>query len=94
MILEDFLLLRFRGTIRPVPPRLCDGVPGERQKRELEVIPQVEPPLVPADVQAGQGHRDVVVTSALLHRRLAQLITATREPFFKKANLKKYRKRC
>jgi hypothetical protein len=31
------------------------------------VIPQIEPPLVPAAVRAGQGHRDVVVAPALLH---------------------------
>jgi hypothetical protein len=67
MILEDLLLLRFRGTVRPVPLRLCDGVPGECRKRELGVVPQVEPPFVTVAVRAGQGHQDVVVTPTLLH---------------------------
>jgi hypothetical protein len=66
VILEDFLLLRLRGAVRPVPPRLCDGVPSECQ-RELGVVQQVEPPLVLVAVRVGQHHRDVVVTPALLH---------------------------
>jgi hypothetical protein len=67
VILEDLLLLRLRGAVRPVPPRLGDGVPGERWERELRVVPHIEPPLMPAVVRAGQGHWDVVITSTLLH---------------------------
>jgi hypothetical protein len=50
MILEDLLLSRLHGTIRPVRLRLTDGVSGERRKRELSVILHVEPPLVSAVV--------------------------------------------
>jgi hypothetical protein len=55
VILEDLLLLLLRGAVSPVPPRLADGVPGERRQLKLGVIPQVEPPLVSAAVRAGQG---------------------------------------
>jgi hypothetical protein len=67
VILDDLLLLRLRGAVRPVPPRLRNGVPGVYWERELRVVPQIEPPLVPATVRAGQGHRDVVVAPTLLH---------------------------
>jgi hypothetical protein len=56
------------GSSRPVPLRLRDGAPGERRERELGVIPQVEPPLVPATVRAGQRHREVVVVVVALLR--------------------------
>jgi hypothetical protein len=39
VIPKDLLLLLLRGAIRPTPPRLCDGVPGERRERELGVVP-------------------------------------------------------
>jgi hypothetical protein len=39
--------------VGPVRPRLPDGVPCERQQHEHEVVPQVEPPLVPATVRTG-----------------------------------------
>jgi hypothetical protein len=45
VLLEHLLLLRLRGTMGPVRSRLPDGVLGERQQRELGVVPQVEPPL-------------------------------------------------
>jgi hypothetical protein len=50
VILEDLFLLYIRGAIGPVPPRLADGVPGERRQRELRIVLQVETPLVPAAV--------------------------------------------
>jgi hypothetical protein len=53
---EHLLLLLLGGAICLVPLRLRDGAPGERRERELGVIPQVEPPLVPAAVRAGQRH--------------------------------------
>jgi hypothetical protein len=55
MILKDLLLVRLCGVVGPVPPRLADGVPGERRQRELGVVLQVEPPLVLAVVRAGPG---------------------------------------
>jgi hypothetical protein len=70
MKLEHLLLLLLGGAICSVPLRLRDGVPGVRRERELEVIPQVEPPLVPATVRAGQHHRDVVVPAALLRLKI------------------------
>jgi hypothetical protein len=84
VILEDLLLLRLRGAVRPVPPRLADGISGERRKRELRGVPQIEPPFVSVAIRAGQGRRDVVITPALLHpevgaanhRRLGAILQA------------------
>jgi hypothetical protein len=66
VIPEDLLLLRLRGAVGPVPPRLADRIPSECRQCELGVIPQVEPPL-PASVRVGHGRWDVVVAPALLH---------------------------
>jgi hypothetical protein len=67
MLLEHLLLLSLQGTMGLVRPCLPDGVPGERWQRELGVVPQVEPPFVPAAIRASQGGRDVAVAPALLH---------------------------
>jgi hypothetical protein len=53
--------------VGPVRLRLPDGVPSEFQQRELTVVPQVEPSLVPTAVRASQGRWDVAVAPALLH---------------------------
>jgi hypothetical protein len=51
VILEDLFLLCLHGAVGLVPPRLADGVLGERRQCELGVVPQVEPSLVPAAVE-------------------------------------------
>jgi hypothetical protein len=51
----EHLFLLFMGrAIGPVLLRLHDGAPDVRWERVLRVIPQVEPPPVPAVVRAGQ----------------------------------------
>jgi hypothetical protein len=54
---------------------------------EFGVILQVEPPVVPAAVRAGQRHRDAVIVAALLHpevgaadRRRAGAVPQAGEP--------------
>jgi hypothetical protein len=68
--LEHPVLLCLGGVVLPVPLRLCNGAAGVCRKRVLGVVPQVEPPSVPAVVRAGQRHPDVVVTAALLHPKV------------------------
>jgi hypothetical protein len=51
--LEHLLLLCLGKVVRPIPLRLRDGAAGVQRKRVLGVIPQIEPPLVPAAIRAG-----------------------------------------
>jgi hypothetical protein len=65
--LAHLLLLFLGGDVRLVPLRLRDGGPGDRRERVLGVVPQLEAPLVPVIVRAGQHCQDIVVAAALLH---------------------------